>query len=81
MHPVLTSLSRLFSRSLQLYLLVVLADARGFNLRNDVCHGLMAADSFRKELADRVVHCVPYAWPNQKKGTEGDLVAASKPVP
>ena len=43
---------------LQLYWLVFLADARGFNLRNDVCHGLMPAASFRKELADRVVHCI-----------------------
>jgi hypothetical protein len=40
------------------YLRIVYTDRRGLNLRNDLCHGMMAADSFGQQLADRVFHTI-----------------------
>ena len=39
-----------------LYLRILFTDERGWNIRNIVCHGMMAADSFTAILADRVLH-------------------------
>jgi len=39
-----------------LYLQILFTDERGWNIRNIVCHGMMAADSFTAILADRVFH-------------------------
>lgn len=38
------------------YLIVVLVDPRGLNLRNLVCHGLMPADGFGEQMTDRLFH-------------------------
>lgn len=38
------------------YLRVLLTDARGWNVRNSVCHGLAPASLFAMPVADRVVH-------------------------
>lgn len=40
------------------YLIVLLGDARGWNLRNKLCHGLVNSDSFLQEVSDRVFHCL-----------------------
>lgn len=40
----------------QWYLRALLTDKRGWNLRNDLCHGLLSADSFVADRADRVLH-------------------------
>ncbi|MEJ2745105.1 MAG: DUF4209 domain-containing protein, partial [bacterium] len=38
------------------YFCVVLTDKRGWNVRNIVCHGILAHDRFSKEVADRLIH-------------------------
>jgi hypothetical protein len=42
--------------SLWRYFLVFLADERGQNLRNWVCHGLLASACFDRQLSSRVIH-------------------------
>ena len=39
-----------------LYFKEVLTDQRGWNIRNDVCHGLSPHDLFSKGVADRLMH-------------------------
>jgi lysyl-tRNA synthetase class 1 len=39
-----------------LHFLTLYADPRGFNLRNDIAHGLLRADSMHFALASRVIH-------------------------
>jgi hypothetical protein len=41
-----------------LYLRVLLTDARGLNLRNKICHGLMPSSDLTHGLADRIVHAL-----------------------
>lgn len=38
------------------YLCVLLCDSRGFNLRNDLAHGLMTPERFDRFLSDRIMH-------------------------
>jgi lysyl-tRNA synthetase class 1 len=38
------------------YLAVVYVDRRGLNLRNDLAHGLVPRDGFKRRIADRVFH-------------------------
>jgi hypothetical protein len=38
------------------YLTVLYVDRRGLNLRNDLAHGLIPANGFKKHIADRVFH-------------------------
>jgi hypothetical protein len=42
--------------SIHLYLLTFLADRRGVNLRNDLCHGLLPVDRISPLLANQVLH-------------------------
>jgi hypothetical protein len=39
-----------------LYFRVVLTDQRGWNIRNDVCHGSSPHDQLSKGVADRLMH-------------------------
>lgn len=39
-----------------LYLRILLTDQRGWNLRNDICHGLTLATSFGRSMTDRLLH-------------------------
>lgn len=41
---------------LTLHFLTLYADPRGFNLRNDLAHGLLRADRIHFPLACRVIH-------------------------
>ena len=43
---------------LALYLTVLLTDVRGWNLRNQVCHGLLQAAQIGPVLADRILHVI-----------------------
>lgn len=43
---------------LALYLRILLTDVRGWNLRNQVCHGLFQAGQVGPVLADRVLHVI-----------------------
>jgi Domain of unknown function (DUF4209) len=43
---------------LRLYLLTFLADERGQNIRNNVCHGFAAPAQFNQRLADQTIHAL-----------------------
>jgi len=40
------------------YLRILLTDNRGWNLRNDICHGIASPDLFNKMTADRIIHAL-----------------------
>lgn len=41
-----------------IYMVAFLADARGFNIRNRMSHGLMVEEDFNRWISDRVLHTV-----------------------
>ncbi|NEG62137.1 DUF4209 domain-containing protein [Pantoea agglomerans] len=47
-----------FGINASFYLRILLTDQRGWNLRNDVCHGISPADSFNYMTADRLLHVI-----------------------
>lgn len=51
---ILTTLTQRITK----YLSVLLTDSRGWNLRNDVCHGLISARQLGAPQADRVFHAL-----------------------
>jgi cation transport regulator ChaC len=52
------------------YLLTFLADERGQNIRNTVCHGLAAPGQFNQRLADQVLHALLAVSLVRQKKTE-----------
>lgn len=51
-----TQVIDLLSEDFAYYLRILLTDNRGWNLRNDICHGLLGPQLFTKIIADRVIH-------------------------
>lgn len=51
-------LLEVFGEDVCLYLRVLLSDQRGWNARNDVCHGILATSNFAPALADRILHAM-----------------------
>jgi hypothetical protein len=51
-------LIEVFGDDFCLYLRVLFTDQRGWNLRNDVCHGILHPDFFNADLANRVIHAL-----------------------
>ena len=49
-------LVQVFGEDIVFYFRVLLVDARGWNLRNCVCHGLCSAGEFAPLMSDRVFH-------------------------
>ncbi|MGH7889633.1 MAG: DUF4209 domain-containing protein [Thermodesulfobacteriota bacterium] len=47
-----------FEEDTALYLLVLLTDPRGWNLRNNVCHGTSPIENFGAAVSDRVIHAL-----------------------
>lgn len=45
-----------FGSDICLYLRVLLSDPRGWNVRNDICHGLGTDICFSKAVSDRLIH-------------------------
>ncbi|MFQ5688222.1 MAG: DUF4209 domain-containing protein [Candidatus Scalindua sp.] len=45
-----------FGEDTSLYFRILLTDQRGWNLRNDVCHGINPAATFQVNISDRVFH-------------------------
>lgn len=45
-----------FGEDAHLYMVAFLADARGLNIRNRMCHGLMMESDFNRWVSDRVLH-------------------------
>jgi hypothetical protein len=43
---------------LQTYFRIIFTDARGLNLRNEVCHGMVEPELFDKETANRILHAL-----------------------
>lgn len=46
------------SEDLCLYLRILLSDQRGWNLRNNICHGISSIETFDQIAADRVFHAL-----------------------
>jgi hypothetical protein len=51
-----TAIKEVLGEDRRLYLLTLLADERGYNIRNKVCHGLAAPEYFGQPLADQIIH-------------------------
>jgi hypothetical protein len=47
---------QIFNEDVALYFRVVLTDQRGWNIRNDVCHGIASENKFSRGIADRLIH-------------------------
>lgn len=52
------NIKQVFGEDLSLYLRVLLTDPRGWNLRNNVCHGISNARIFNEHTANRVFHAL-----------------------
>lgn len=48
--------NQVLGEDIQLYLRVLFTDPRGWNLRNDVCHGISEIESFSFQSIERIVH-------------------------
>jgi hypothetical protein len=53
-----TAIKGVLGEDFQLYLLTFLADERGQNIRNMVCHGLGAPELFNQRIADQTLHAL-----------------------
>jgi len=51
-------IAEVLGKDLCLYFRVLLMDPRGWNLRNDVCHGISHIETFNQNTADRVLHAL-----------------------
>ncbi len=49
-------LAKMLGDDVTTYFRVLLTDQRGWNLRNDLCHGLLPGEAYGVALADRVIH-------------------------
>ncbi|HOI92041.1 MAG TPA: DUF4209 domain-containing protein [Candidatus Rifleibacterium sp.] len=64
--PILT---KVFGEDCTLYFRVLYTDSRGWNIRNNVCHGLSPIESFSQQVADRIVHSLLYLGMIRKSPT------------
>lgn len=46
----------IFGEDESLYFRILLTDQRGWNIRNNVCHGIIPADTFQSIISDRIFH-------------------------
>jgi hypothetical protein len=53
-----TAIKEVLGEDRRLYLLTLLADERGYNIRNKVCHGLAPPELFSQPLADQILHAL-----------------------
>lgn len=58
---------RLFTEDEVTYLQSVFTDHNGWNLRNQISHGLMSAESFNNTMADRILHSYLFLFEKLKK--------------
>ncbi len=47
---------KVLGEDMSLYLRVLLTDPRGWNLRNEMCHGISGPERFNQISADRILH-------------------------
>ena len=45
-----------FNKNIPIYFQILLTDKRGFNFRNDICHGHFPSDYFGKTVANYIIH-------------------------
>lgn len=50
------NIAKVFGEDIQIYLRVLFTDQRGWNLRNDVCHGMSDINSFSYQSIERIIH-------------------------
>lgn len=50
------SFKKVFGEDASLYFRVLLTDQRGWNLRNNVMHGILPVDAYTKVMSDRILH-------------------------
>lgn len=53
-----TKVISVFGEDATLYFRVLLTDQRGWNIRNNVCHGISHLNEFGTEVSDRVLHII-----------------------
>jgi hypothetical protein len=46
----------IFSEDWTVYMRVLLTDPRGWNVRNNLCHGMLEPDEISDVVADRIFH-------------------------
>jgi|APSaa5957512622_1039677.scaffolds.fasta_scaffold10569_2 hypothetical protein len=67
-----------FGEDMSLYFRILLTDQRGWNLRNDVCHGISPAATFQVNISDRVIHTLLcLALVRDKEGNNSDAEQAN----
>ncbi|MCG8696536.1 MAG: DUF4209 domain-containing protein [Bacteroidales bacterium] len=49
-------IKQVLGEDIQIYLRVLFTDQRGWNLRNDVCHGMSDIGSFSYQSTERILH-------------------------
>jgi hypothetical protein len=47
-----------FNEDVQIYMRVLFTDQRGWNIRNDVCHGICDVSSFSYQSIERIIHVI-----------------------
>ena len=47
---------KIFDGNVSLYLRAIFTDSRGWNVRNELCHGLINIESLNHIIADRLIH-------------------------
>lgn len=52
-----------------LYFRVLFTDSRGWNIRNNVCHGLSPIEAFSRQVSDRIIHSLLFLGILRKKST------------
>lgn len=65
----------IFGEDISLYFRILLTDQRGWNLRNDVCHGISPVGTFQVYVSDRVLHallCLAVVRENENKTKEAE---------
>ena len=60
-----------FGEDIAFYLRALLTDQRGWNIRNDVCHGISSPEHMNKGVADRLFHVLLLLAMLRKKEDSG----------
>lgn len=70
-----------FGEDAHLYMVAFLADSRGLNIRNRMCHGLMMEEDFNRWVSDRVLHTLLLlGMCRRKKESSASAPEAEKPA-
>jgi|GEM_PF-1018868 len=68
-----------FGDDAHLYMVAFLADSRGMNIRNRMCHGLMGEDDFNRWVSDRVLHTLLLVGSCRRKLADAPPSETDKP--